>query len=51
MRTMTAVQWRHVPDVYKSVIDGQKYILIIDPETGGTVLAPVTVTESRMENP
>ena len=37
------------PSSLKSIIDGQKYILALDPKTGGTILKPVDVVDNQSE--
>jgi len=41
---MTKSQWDRIPDDYKTVIDGQRYVLKCDDERG-TVLVPVEVVD------
>ncbi len=40
---ITKQVWRDYPKDYKSIIEGTKYILKNNPETGGTELVPVKV--------
>lgn len=42
MRVITVSQWRATPDDYKTVIDGQKYIMV-NTKKFGTALVPVVV--------
>ena len=47
---ITKSEWAKKPKAYKSIIDGQKYILALDPKTGGTILKPVDdIGESKWE--
>ena len=43
---ITKSEWAKKPKAYKSIIDGQKYILALDPKTGGTILKPVDVIDN-----
>lgn len=46
---ITKAEWAKKPKAYKSIIDGQKYILALDPKTGGTILKPVDVVDNQSE--
>ena len=45
MEIITKKQWRELHRDYKSIIDGQRYILKL--EKGGTCLVPVQVAEDE----
>ena len=46
---ITKARWLNKPSSLKSIIDGQKYILALDPKTGGTILKPVDVVDNKSE--
>jgi hypothetical protein len=48
MKTITRKQWREMPKDYKSIIDGQKYIMELT--NNGTCLIPVKVKEFSKVN-
>ena len=43
MTALTWADWQRAPEEYRHIgRDGKPYVLCMDPETGATVLAPVT---------
>ncbi len=48
MTTMPASQWNALPANRKYTIDGQPHLLRLDPTSGATVLAPVSLTPDRL---
>jgi len=46
MITMTQREYSKRPADYRSMIDGKPYLLTLNPATGGTELAPVTIKKN-----
>ena len=49
IRTITRAEYEKLPNQYRETIAGVSFILTNDPDTGGTVLAPVEITEYKRE--
>jgi len=46
MKEITKEDWKDYPKRYKTTIRSQKYNMINNPETGGTILTPVKIMKS-----
>jgi hypothetical protein len=44
-RQMTLVQWCLIHRDFKTIIDGTRCVLSLNPATGGTELVPVEITD------
>ena len=40
--------WKTTPKDYKSIINGQRYVLTMNPDTGATVLRPVNILRKEI---
>lgn len=45
MDAITREEWTRLHPDFQTVIDGQPYMLRLDPRTGATVLEPVEITD------
>lgn len=49
MLTMTKKEYYKKPKNYRSIINGKPHVLMLNPLTGGTILAPVIFIKNNLK--